>query len=231
MRARGDSNPGSYSISQQPKKPGYVLVRFFENARQATGEDASGWEYDEYHLELPESEGTADAINASDGSYREQARRADTELSAMLTCYTASGWISAEDVTEAYRSGLVLLLRKKIKIEQSKAELEVYLKEHPLQWTDGEYYSITAAKQQQLAGKIMTATMAQSIGADYTLKWNSTGDICKEWTLTELSTLGFAIDARVTALVTYQQTQEAAIQDALTLEALDAIEVDYDSVQ
>lgn len=38
-------------------------------------------------------------------------------------------------------------------------------------------------------------------------------------------------NARVTALVTYQQTQEVAMRSASTMEELDAIEVDYDSVQ
>lgn len=78
MRARGDSNPGSYSISQQPKKPGYVLVRFFENARQAAGEDASGWEYDEYHLELLAYDGLADDIAANTAPYLTEAKAQET---------------------------------------------------------------------------------------------------------------------------------------------------------
>ena len=54
--------------------------------------------------------------------------------------------------------------------------------------------------------------------------------MCKEWTLEALGQLAFAIDARVTALVAYQQTQEVAMRDAESLEALAAIEVDYDAV-
>ena len=90
------------------------------------------------------------------------------------------------------------------RIQQSKSDLETYLLEHPLQWTDDEYYAITAEKQNQLTSKIMAATMAQTMSTDYTLTWNSTGDICKEWTLQDLSALAFAIDARVTSLVSYQ---------------------------
>lgn len=116
------------------------------------------------------------------------------------------------------------------RIAQSKADLAAYLEANPLQWTDGESYSITAEKQQQLTGKIMAATMAQTFSTDYTLTWNSTGEVCKEWTLQDLSALAFAIDARVTSLVTYQQTQEVAMRNAATQEALDAIVVDYDSV-
>lgn len=73
--------------------------------------------------------------------------------------------------------------------------------------------------------------MAQSMSTDYHLTWNSTGDVCREWTLQDLSALAFAIDARVTALVSYQQTQEVAMRDAATLDELDAIVVDYDSVE
>lgn len=116
------------------------------------------------------------------------------------------------------------------RIAQSKADLEIYLAEHPLQWTDGEYYSITAEKQNQLTSKIMAATMAQTLSTDYTLTWNSTGEACKEWTLQDLSALAFAIDARVTKLVSYQQAQEVAMRNAETLDELNAIEVDYDAV-
>lgn len=124
-----------------------------------------------------------------------------------------------------------LLAEKSIRIQRSKDDLKTYLETHPLQWTDGEYYSITSEKQNQLTSKIMAATMAQTMSTDYTLTWNSTGEVCKEWTLTDLYALAFAIDARVTALVSYQQTQEVAMKNAATLDELNSIEVDYDTVQ
>lgn len=116
------------------------------------------------------------------------------------------------------------------RIAQSKADLATYLETHPISWTDGEQYSITAEKQAQLTSKIMAATMAQTLSQPYTLTWNSTGQVCREWTLQDLSALAFAIDARVTALVSYQQTQEVAMRNAASREELDAIVVDYDSV-
>ena len=120
---------------------------------------------------------------------------------------------------------------KAARIQQSKTDLANYLAAHPLQWTDGNYYSITAEKQAQLTSKIMAATMAQTLSQPYNLTWNSTGEICTEWTLSDLSALAFAIDQRVTALVSYQQEKEVAMRNAQTQEELDAIEVDYDSVQ
>ena len=116
------------------------------------------------------------------------------------------------------------------RIAQSKADLATYLETHPITWTDGEPYSITADKQAQLTSKIMAATMAQTLSQPYTLTWNSTGEVCREWTLQDLSALAFAIDARVTALVSYQQTQEVAMRNAASREELDAIVVDYDAV-
>ena len=116
------------------------------------------------------------------------------------------------------------------RIAQSKEDLAAYLETHPISWTDGENYSITAEKQAQLTSKIMAATMAQTLSQPYTLTWNSTGQVCREWTLQDLSALAFAIDARVTALVSYQQTQEVAMRNAASREELDAIVVDYESV-
>lgn len=134
-------------------------------------------------------------------------------------------WVDANPGTDE------LEIAKTERIKQSKDDLASYLESHPLQWTDGEYYSITQEKQNQLTSKIMAATMAQTLSADYTLTWNSTGEVCKEWTLSDLSALAFAIDKRVTALVTYQQTQEVAMRNAITQEELNAIVVNYDSVQ
>ena len=123
-----------------------------------------------------------------------------------------------------------LAARKVERIAESKAQLSDYLLCHPMQWTDGQRYAITAEKQQQLTSKIMSATLAAQTGTPYALTWNATGEECQAWTLENLTALAFAIDARVTSLVSYQQAQEVAMRDAPTLEALEAIPVDYDSV-
>lgn len=123
-----------------------------------------------------------------------------------------------------------LTQQKEALIAQSKNDLEAYLLNNPIQWIDGNYYSITAEKQAQLTSKIIEATMAQTLSQPYTLTWNSTGDVCTEWELSDLYALAFAIDARVTALVSYQQVKEVAIRNAGTKEELDTIVVDYDSV-
>lgn len=123
-----------------------------------------------------------------------------------------------------------LAARKVERIAESKAQLSDYLLCHPMQWTDGQYYAITAEKQQQLTSKIMSATLAAQTSTPYSLTWNATGEECQAWTLENLTALAFAIDARVTSLVSYQQAREVEMRDASTLEALEAIPVDYDSV-
>ena len=136
----------------------------------------------------------------------------------------------ALETWRAAASAAALPARKVERIAESKQQLADYLLAHPLQWTDGQYYAITAEKQQQLTGKIMSATLAAQTGTPYALTWIATGQECQSWTLENLTALAFAIDARVTSLVSYQQAQEVAMQAAATLEELEAIPVDYDSV-
>lgn len=123
-----------------------------------------------------------------------------------------------------------LISAKEERVAQSKSDLETYLLENPLQWTDGQYYAITAEKQNQLTSKLMAATVAQQMSTEYHLTWNSTGDVCTEWNLSDLYALAFVIDKRVTGLVTYQQTKEIEINNANSIDELNAIIVDYNSV-
>ena len=142
---------------------------------------------------------------------------------------TVVGCAPNQPAFEAWQAAQ-LAARKVERIAESKAQLSDYLLCHPMQWTDGQRYAITAEKQQQLTSKIMSATLAAQTGTPYALTWNATGEECQAWTLENLAALAFAIDARVTSLVSYQQAQEVAMREASTLEALEAIPVDYDSV-
>lgn len=119
-----------------------------------------------------------------------------------------------------------LPVAKAAKIAKSKADLERYLASHPLTWTDGEAYSITLDKQAQL-----TATLVSAQVDGEPPEWNTTGGQCRSWDVAELSALGVAIKNRVKALVKYQQGQELAMDAAQTMAELEAIEVDYDTVQ
>lgn len=150
-----------------------------------------------------------------------------------LERYAQLGAITEEQRQTILNDGVALTLEevKAQRIQQSKDDLDTYLEGHPITWTDGNQYSITREKQQQLTSKILSATIAAQTSTPYTPTWNATGQKCTAWTLEDLSALAFAIDARVTALVSYQQAQEVAMQAATSMEELEAVVVDYDTVQ
>lgn len=114
---------------------------------------------------------------------------------------------------------------KVARIAKSKADLADYLASHPLTWTDGNQYSITQEKQAQLTSTLVSAQVDGEPP-----EWNTTGGQCREWKLEELAALGVAIKRRVKALVKYQQGQEIAMNAATTMEELERVVVDYDSV-
>lgn len=132
-------------------------------------------------------------------------------------------YVEAEVGQEYSYPGLSAL--KEQLVSQSKIDLASYLESHPLTWTDKLSYSITQEKQAQLTS---TLVCAQADGQPP--EWNSTGGVCKEWDVKELTALGVAIKDRVKALVKYQQKKELEIRAATTQDELDAIVVDYDTV-
>lgn len=119
---------------------------------------------------------------------------------------------------------------KSEKIEKSKVDLAIFLEKNPLLWSDGEYYSVTATKQAQLTSNLALYNIAQAAGEPYELKWNSTGDVCKDWTIEDLSALALAIGNYVQPLVSYQQTKEVEVDEATTAEEVNAITIDYSTV-
>lgn len=168
--------------------------------------DTSAMQTHKGHVDLTIESGVVTAITGNDEAYQ-----------AYLTSVAPDPEV---ELAEA----------KATRIQQSKADLEAYLETHPITWTDGKQYSITREKQQQLTSKILSATLAHQTSMPYELTWNATGAECAPWTLEELAALAFAIDGRVTALVSYQQAKEVAMQAAATLEELEGVKVDYDEV-
>jgi hypothetical protein len=75
------------------------------------------------------------------------------------------------------------------KITESKATLSEYLASHPLQWSDGKYYSVTSEKQALLTSNLALYQISASAGQPFKLTWNSTGDECVEWAYEELAAL------------------------------------------
>lgn len=119
---------------------------------------------------------------------------------------------------------------KNNKISESKTALSAYLASHPLQWSDGKYYSVTSEKQALLTSNLALYQISASTGQPFKLTWNSTGDECVEWTYEELAALALAIGTYVKPFVSRQQELEIAIKACTTMEELNAIEINYDPV-
>jgi hypothetical protein len=76
--------PGNaFSLEEQPKRPGFALVRFYENVREFSetrdGLTVSGYEYDEYHLELPDNGDLQDVVLNEYDRLLGEAKRLDAE--------------------------------------------------------------------------------------------------------------------------------------------------------
>ena len=83
MRVRGDNAPSNaFTLEEQPKKPGFFLVRFYENAQEFSetrdGLTITGWEDDEYHLELADTGSLSEDVLANFDTLLAQAKAAET---------------------------------------------------------------------------------------------------------------------------------------------------------
>lgn len=116
---------------------------------------------------------------------------------------------------------------KNEKILQSKQQLAEFLENNPLLYNN-EYYSVTQEKQALLTSAIAAYQLKVQAGIPAELKWNTTGDICREFTLEEITGLVVEITEYVQPRVEKQQALEVQIRNAETLEELDNIIIDYE---
>lgn len=73
-----------FSLEPIPKQPGKVLCRFYENARKyketsAEGAVVIGWQWDEYHLILPDYPGLEADVTANAEALLKEAISAEEE--------------------------------------------------------------------------------------------------------------------------------------------------------
>lgn len=118
---------------------------------------------------------------------------------------------------------------KKQRIADSKTQLAEWLENHPMQYTDGKYYSVTEEKQSLLNNNLTSFERAEVAGVPYPLKWNASGEECVEWEYADLVTLSLAIAAYVAPKVAAQQAVEIAINACTTAEELANVVIDYDN--
>ena len=114
------------------------------------------------------------------------------------------------------------------RIQESKMMLVKWLNDNPILYTDGKYYSVTEEKQALLNGNLASYERAKSVGIEYPLKWNSTGEGCTDWSYNDLLTLSLNIAAYVAPKVAIQQNIELDIKACETIDEIDAVVIDYD---
>ena len=73
----------------------------------------------------------------------------------------------------------------------------------------------------------MAHVSKQSAGIPDVMTWNAAGETCEVWTDSECIQFIVEMDAYVTPLVAKQQEIEIKIKEALTAEAVKAIEIPY----
>lgn len=117
-------------------------------------------------------------------------------------------------------------------IKLSKSKLKEYLEKNPLfskvKYSEGRYYTVDTEHQSRIASQLLLYQANTSLGLDYQLTWNDTGNICEEWTFKELFTLSNEINNYVKPLIKKQQEIEVAIKNATTKEELNSIKIKYE---
>ena len=105
------------------------------------------------------------------------------------------------------------------------------MSENPLLFTDGKYYSVTKEKQNLLSNAIAVYQMKVQIGEENPeIKWNATGEECTARPIEEVTALALAIAAYVEPLVAHQQVLEVQINLCTTIEEVNSMVIDYETV-
>lgn len=118
---------------------------------------------------------------------------------------------------------------KEQKINESKVKLAEWLENHPMQYTDGRFYSVTEEKQALLNSNLASYERAQDAGFPYPMKWNAKGEECEEWDYPDLVALSLTIAGYVAPKVAAQQAVEIEINACTTMEELAEVVIDYDN--
>lgn len=118
--------------------------------------------------------------------------------------------------------------KKNVLIEESKVKLAEWLLNNPILFSDGKHYSVTEEKQALLNSNLASYERATAAGINYPLKWNSTGEVCTDWTYPDLLGLSLSIAGYVAPKVATQQSIEITVKECSTIEELNAVVISYD---
>ena len=115
--------------------------------------------------------------------------------------------------------------------EDNKAALAAWLAEHPLTWIDGNVYGVAEADQNEMALNLQQYQVQKAAGRDAVLEWHTQKKQCHTFTEEQYTALLLAIIDYVYPYRRYQESVKEAIYNAETVEAVQAVVIDYGSVE
>lgn len=111
-------------------------------------------------------------------------------------------------------------------IDKTKIDLANFLQTHPYKWKNNNY-SVTEEKQALLTSQLVLYSMNNTA----ILYWNSIGQPCEIWSIEDLSALAEEISKYVRPYITYQQQKEVELRNCKTLEELNQVVVNYETLE
>lgn len=115
--------------------------------------------------------------------------------------------------------------------EENKAALAAWLTGHPLTWVDGNPYGVTEADQNEMALNLQQYQVQKTAGREAVLEWHTRKKQCHTFTEEQYTALLLAIIDYVYPYRRYQESVKEAIYNAETVEAVQAVVIDYGSVE
>ncbi len=185
-----------------------------------TPADLSGWIYID--------EGTGDRYNLCQSHYFDGGTFTADGIPRYKLADSKPVLRSEEEIAADRLPDLITL--RAAKQEQNKAALADWLAAHPLTWMDGNTYGVTEADQDEMALNLAQYQLAVAAGQPAVLEWHAQKQQCHAFSLEDYTALSLVIAAYVYPYRRYQEQVKAAVYAAQSKEELDAIEIDYGSV-
>ena len=131
---------------------------------------------------------------------------------------------------EAKFQAMTLDEYKACRQNENKEALAIFLKEHPLLWTDGLYYGVTQEDQDEMIADKTAYDFKQSIGqTDWKLEWHSVKSACRQFSVEEFVAL---LNAIINFVYPYRQLEmnyKEAIYSAATKEEVRKVIISYET--
>lgn len=115
--------------------------------------------------------------------------------------------------------------------EENKAALASWLSSHPLTWTDGQKYGVAEEDQNEMALNLQQYQVQKAAGREAVLEWHTQKKECHTFSEQQFTALLLAIIDYVYPYRRYQESVKAAIYAATTAQEVQAVVIDYASVE